>query len=168
MVPTLAALLGAMGWQMATVESCTGGGIAAALTAVPGSSSWFERGFVTYSNESKTELVGVPSALILEEGAVSIPVAEAMARGGVEFSRACAAVSVTGIAGPDGGSADKPVGTVCLGWALPRDGTRDDLYVESEVHVFDGDRTAVRAQSVDAAIGGLIRRLQQHPDCKGC
>ena len=105
-------LLKDQGSRLTTVESCTGGWIAQSVTAVAGSSAWFERGFITYSNEAKHELVGVPDLLITENGAVSGPVARAMARGGLDHSPADVAVAVTGVAGPDGGSAEKPVGTV--------------------------------------------------------
>lgn len=111
----------ARGWMLATAESCTGGLIAAACTELPGSSTWFERGFVTYSNAAKTELLGVPAPLIAAHGAVSEPVARAMAEGAVAHSAAQASIAVTGVAGPTGGSADKPVGTVWFGWCV--DGT---------------------------------------------
>ncbi|MBF9266417.1 CinA family protein, partial [Acidovorax cattleyae] len=112
----LAQALAERGWMMATAESCTGGMIAGACTDLAGSSQWFERGFVTYSNTAKTELLGVPAALIDTHGAVSEPVARAMAEGALRHSRAHAALSVTGVAGPGGGSVAKPVGTVWFGW----------------------------------------------------
>jgi len=136
-------------WRLATAESCTGGLIAAACTDLAGSSDWFERGFVTYSNEAKQELLGVPAALIATDGAVSQSVAEAMARGAVAHARAEVAVAVTGIAGPGGGSAAKPVGLVWMAWALPG-------RVWSEHRVFAGDRAAVRAQTVAHALGQLL------------
>jgi len=117
--------LNARGWMVSTVESCTGGLIAAALTDVAGSSAWFERGFVTYSNEAKTGAVRVPADLIVAHGAVSEAVAAAMARGALLASRARIAVSVTGVAGPSGGSVEKPVGTVCFGWAYWPDAEPD-------------------------------------------
>ena len=118
-VSALAELLLARGWRMATAESCTGGLIAAACTALSGSSAWFERGVVTYSNEAKTELLGVPAELIAQHGAVSEPVALAMAEGALRHARAEVAVAVTGIAGPTGGSPGKPVGTVFIALAGP-------------------------------------------------
>jgi len=125
-------------WMLTTAESCTGGMIAAACTDLAGSSAWFERGFVTYSNEAKSDMLGVPAELIATHGAVSEPVARAMASGALQHSRAQVALSVTGIAGPSGGSPDKPVGTVWFGWATPNG-------VWSDMQRFDGDRAAVRA-----------------------
>ena len=148
----LAALLQQRHWMMATAESCTGGMIAAACTDLAGSSHWFERGFVTYSNEAKTELLGVDAALIDQHGAVSEPIARAMAAGAVAHSRAQIAVAVTGVAGPAGGSADKPVGTVWFGFALP-------ALLISEVMHFAGDRAAVRSATVQHALMRLIALL---------
>jgi nicotinamide-nucleotide amidase len=145
----LADLLQNKRWMMATAESCTGGMIAAACTDLAGSSAWFERGWVTYSNAAKTELLGVDAALIDQHGAVSEPVVRAMALGAVAHSQAQVAVSVTGVAGPGGGSADKPVGTVWFGFALP------GLLI-SEVMLFDGDRAAVRRATVHHALTRLI------------
>ncbi|MGV0757730.1 CinA family protein [Tistrella mobilis] len=141
------------GLKIATVESCTGGWVAGTLTAVAGSSDVVDRGFVTYSNEAKTEMVGVPAALIEAEGAVSRPVAEAMATGGIARSRADLAVSITGIAGPGGATPTKPVGLVYLACAR-RGGT-----VTHRRHVFPGDRQAVRAQSVAVALDMLLDAL---------
>jgi nicotinamide-nucleotide amidase len=149
--PLVLAAFQARGWLLATVESCTGGLVAAALTSVAGSSDVVERGFVTYSNDAKSELVGVPAELIVAHGAVSQEVAVAMAAGGLLRSRAHVAVSVTGIAGPGGGSVEKPVGLVWFGCAT-RGGT-----VESVSHVFPGDRAAVRAASVGVAFDFLQR-----------
>ena len=140
--------------KLATVESCTGGWIGQSLTAVAGSSAWYERGFVTYSNASKVELVGVPSEVISRAGAVSEPVVRAMARGALSHCPADLVVAVTGIAGPDGGSVDKPVGTVWLGW-IARTGRE-----RAEQYLFTGDREAVRRQSVIEALSGLIRFLE--------
>jgi nicotinamide-nucleotide amidase len=137
------------GLLIATAESCTGGLVAAALTSIAGSSAWFERGFVTYSNEAKAELLGVDPSTIAAHGAVSEEVAAAMARGALARSRADLAVAVTGVAGPGGGSPGKPVGTVCLGWA------RRGGPVRTARLAFAGDRGAVRAQSVAAALDGL-------------
>jgi len=152
-VSALAELLLARGWRLATAESCTGGLIAASCTALSGSSAWFERGFVTYSNEAKTELLGVPAELIAQHGAVSEPVALAMAQGALQRARAEVAVAVTGIAGPTGGSADKPVGTVWVAWAL------QGAPAHATCHHFDGDRAQVRAATVRDALAGVRRRL---------
>ena len=148
----LADILQEKGWFMASAESCTGGLIAAACTELAGSSHWFERGFVTYSNAAKTELLCVDAALIERHGAVSEQVARAMAKGAVARSRAQVAVAVTGVAGPGGGSADKPVGTVWFGWATPG-GT------VTEMKCFDGDRAAVRQASVAHALARLLELL---------
>ena len=152
LVERLAAQLRAKGWMMATAESCTGGLIAGACTDLAGSSDWFERGFVSYSNAAKTELLGVDAALIAQHGAVSEPVARAMAQGAVAQARAQVAVAVTGVAGPGGGSVDKPVGLVWFGWAVPGG-------VHTEVQRFDGDRAAVRAATVRHALARLLTLL---------
>ena len=146
----------ARGWMMATAESCTGGMIAAACTDLAGSSQWFERGFVTYSNEAKTEMLSVDAALIADHGAVSEVVARAMAHGAVRHSRAQVAVAVTGIAGPTGGSATKPVGTVCFGFMV-------DGRLVSETRRFDGDRAQVRAQTVAHALQRLVDLVETTP-----
>ncbi len=138
--------LRACGLRLATAESCTGGLIAAALTHIPGSSDVVDRGFVTYSNEAKTEMLGVPAALIAANGAVSEPVAAAMAEGAVARSLADVAVSVTGVAGPGGGSAEKPVGLVWFGLA------RRGQAVHTERHIFPGDRAGVREATVARAL----------------
>lgn len=150
--PALADALRQRHWRLTTAESCTGGLIAAGCTDLAGSSDWFERGFVTYSNAAKTELLGVPSALIETHGAVSQPVAEAMVRGALAHAHAEVAVAVTGIAGPGGGSAAKPVGLVWMAWALPG-------RVWSECQVFVGDRAAVRAQTVFHTLAQLLAAL---------
>lgn len=142
--------LHARGQLLATAESCTGGGVAQAITDIAGSSAWFERGFVTYTNASKTAMLGVPAPLIAELGAVSEEVAAAMARGALAHSGAQVAVATTGIAGPGGAVPGKPVGTVCFGWATPG-------AVHTERCVFAGDRQAVRAQAVAHALQGLLR-----------
>ena len=139
----------AAGLMLATAESCTGGLIAGCLTAVPGSSSVFERGFVTYSNDSKIELLGVAAELIAEHGAVSEAVCRAMAEGALAHAHADLSVAVTGIAGPDGGAPDKPVGTVHI--AVARHG-RDTAHAG---HHFPGDRAQIRAASVEAALDML-------------
>lgn len=148
-VHALAARLRASGWRLATAESCTGGLVAAACTAVAGSSEWFDRGFVTYSNEAKQELLGVPGALIDAHGAVSEPVARAMAEGALARSEADLAVSVTGIAGPGGATPGKPVGTVWLGWCCRGAAS------QAERLQLPGDRAAVRAQTVGTALQRL-------------
>jgi nicotinamide-nucleotide amidase len=152
LIPPLADALARRQEMLATAESCTGGLISAACIGLAGSSNWFERGFVTYSNAAKMESLGVPARLIATHGAVSEPVARAMAEGAVAHSRAQVSIAVTGVAGPTGGSADKPVGTVCFGW-----------HVGGQTHVetrhFDGDRTAVRAQTAAHALRGLLERL---------
>jgi nicotinamide-nucleotide amidase len=139
---------------VATAESCTGGGVATAITRISGSAKWFDRGFVTYSNEAKTELLGVDAALIAKHGAVSEEVARAMASGAISHSRAQVSVAVTGVAGPTGGSAAKPVGTVWFAFALP------GLLV-SEVRRFDGDRAAVRSATVRHALQRLLELLEE-------
>lgn len=146
----LGELLGGEGSRLATAESCTGGWIAQCMTSIPGSSSWFDRGFVTYSNESKQELLGVPAEVIATHGAVSAETVVAMAGGALAHSRADCAVAVSGIAGPEGGSPDKPVGTVWLAWQL-----KGTVAVTRRCR-FDGDREAVRRQAVIAALEGLI------------
>ncbi len=147
---TLLAACRAKGIMLATAESCTGGLIAAVLTAIAGSSDVVDRGFVTYSNEAKNELIGVPMPLISANGAVSEEVARAMAEGALARSRATIAVSVTGVAGPGGGTAEKPVGLVCFGLA------KKGQPVISERHVLGGDRAGIRAATVARALA-MIR-----------
>ena len=149
LVERLAQMLQAKGWMLATAESCTGGMIAAACTDLPGSSNWFERGFVTYSNEAKVELLGVDPALIAAHGAVSEVVARAMAFGAIRQSHAQASVAVTGVAGPSGGSAAKPVGSVWFGFQV-------DGLLTSEARLFPGDRAAVRRATVRHALERMI------------
>ncbi|VWX58620.1 conserved hypothetical protein [Burkholderiales bacterium 8X] len=148
LVREVAARLQQKGWMLTTAESCTGGLIAAACTDLAGSSGWFERGFVTYSNQAKTELLGVDANAIEQHGAVSELVARAMAAGALARSSAQVAVAVTGVAGPGGGTADKPVGTVWFAWATSG-------VVQAERRRFDGDRAAVRAATVQHALGVL-------------
>ena len=154
------------GWMLASAESCTGGMIASRCTDLSGSSQWFERGFVTYSNEAKHEMLGVNTALIAEYGAVSEAVAQAMALGAMRHSRAQVTVAVTGVAGPTGGSADKPVGTVWFAWATPSDAGptpgAETAWVKTEVMHFSGDRAAVREATVQHALKTLLDLLQQH------
>lgn len=140
------------GWTIATAESCTGGSIARALTEIGGSSEWFERGFVTYSDHAKTDLLGVPPEVVAACGAVSEAVAARMAEGALKNSRAQFALSVTGIAGPGGATPDKPVGTVCFGWA-----SIGEAPVTTTMR-FGGDRTAVRDA---AALHGLREALDR-------
>ena len=139
-------------WTLATAESCTGGMIAAACTDLSGSSVWFERGFVTYSNAAKTQCLGVPAPLIAQHGAVSETVVRAMAQGAITHSQADVSIAVTGVAGPTGGSADKPVGTVWFGWSVRGQ-------VASELQRFAGDRSAVRTATVEHALRLLLRDL---------
>lgn len=139
------------GWRAVTAESCTGGLVAMAITEVPGSSAWFERGFVTYSNEAKMELLGVEAATLAAHGAVSEETVLEMARGALQHAHADIAVAISGVAGPDGGSAAKPVGTVCLAWAVGTIASSVTLH-------FPGDRQAVRLQAAQAALQGLLAR----------
>lgn len=139
--------------RLATAESCTGGWIAKQLTDVPGSSDWFDRGFVTYSNEAKQDMLGVPQPLIEQQGAVSEAVVSAMAAGAIERSRAQWSVAVSGIAGPGGGSDEKPVGLVWLAWGMP------DGIVHTECCHFDGERDEVRQSAVETALQGLKYRI---------
>jgi nicotinamide-nucleotide amidase len=142
------------GFMLVTAESCTGGSIAEAMTSVPGSSDWFERGFVTYTYISKREMVGVRGETLEKHGAVSEQVVREMAVGAIEHSHAQVALAVSGVAGPSGGSPDKPVGTVCFGWAI-KDGAE-----KVETHRFDGDREAVRRASVIHALTVMIELIQ--------
>jgi len=140
--------------QVSTAESCTGGGIAEAITRIPGSSSWFEAGYITYSNAQKQKQLRVPEPLFASVGAVSREVVEAMVRGAQVQSGARFAVAVSGVAGPDGGSTEKPVGTVWLAWG-------DGQQLFSGCRQFAGDRAEVRRQTVEAALAGLLRLLAQ-------
>ena len=151
----VAAALKDRGAVLATAESCTGGWVAQCVTSVAGSSEWFERGFVTYSNESKEELLGVRRGTLDAHGAVSEATAREMAAGTLARSRASVAVAVTGVAGPGGGTPAKPVGTVCFAWTLRGASER------SATRTFAGDREAVRRQSVVAALEGVIAMLEQ-------
>lgn len=157
---TLATLAGARlkarGLRLACAESCTGGWIAMAVTAIAGSSDWFDRGFVTYSNQAKEEMLGVAPATLEAHGAVSEATAREMVQGAIANSRAQVAVAVTGIAGPGGGSEAKPVGTVCIAWAGP-DGRK-----RCETRHFEGDREQVRRKTVIAALQGIIEQLEEN------
>lgn len=149
------AALQAHGLMLVTAESCTGGGVAQALTDIAGSSVWFERGFVTYSNLSKQQMLGVSQETLDRHGAVSEAVVREMAAGALRFSAAQLAVAVSGIAGPGGGSAEKPVGTVWLAWQL------QDSWVITRCLQFAGDRAAVRKQAVEVALEGVFQLLAQ-------
>ena len=140
-------------WMLATAESCTGGGIAEAITRIPGSSAWFDRGFVTYSYEAKVDLLGVKRESLVDFGAVSPETAHDMVDGAISNSRAQVAVAVTGIAGPEGGMPGKPVGTVWFAWKFPK------KPIISEVCHFSGDRAAVRQQTVAHALKQLLHNL---------
>lgn len=148
------ALLRTNGQRLTTAESCTGGWVAQCLTAIAGSSEWFERGFVTYSNEAKQEMLGVPADTLNTRGAVSEATALAMATGALKQSHADWALAITGIAGPSGGLPGKPVGTVCFSWAGP------DGQLSTETCHFTGNRGEIRAQSVAQALNGLLGRAQ--------
>ena len=153
----LSALVGqkllARGWRVATAESCTGGGIAAAITAIPNSSSWFEYGIVSYANSAKEKLLHVNSETLAREGAVSQATVEQMVKGVLDLSGANIAVAVSGIAGPTGGTAEKPVGTVWFAWGLASG------LINSAVYNFSGDRVSVQHQSVIYALNGLLKLL---------
>jgi len=156
-LPNLAKNLGhrllQQGLMLTTAESCTGGLIAQSMTSEPGSSQWFDRGFVTYSNQSKVDLLGVSPDTVSTFGAVSIETVREMAQGALTHSEAQVSIAVTGIAGPSGGTADKPVGFVCFGWALPGD------VCETEAVQFIGDRQAIREQAAVYGIERLIALL---------
>lgn len=145
--------LKARGWMLATAESCTGGWVGQLVTALPGSSQWYERGFITYANAAKIEMLGVPADILDAHGAVSEEAAGAMAAGALANSHAQAALAITGIAGPSGGTPQKPVGLVCYGWALS-DGTR-----MTSTCRLDGDREEIRSRAVAAALRGLTELL---------
>ena len=149
----LASLLLDKGWMLAAAESCTGGWLAKVCTDMAGCSGWFERGFVTYTNEAKQEMLGVTAETLQAHGAVSEATVAEMATGALANSRAQISVAISGIAGPGGGTAEKPVGTVCFGWAVT------DGETTTERCQFDGDRETVRAQAVIHALKGLLDRL---------
>lgn len=151
----LADALRRRGWKLAVAESCTGGGLGYLLTSLPGSSDWFERGFVTYSNTAKREMLGVTAATLSQHGAVSEATARAMAKGALARSPGDIAVAITGIAGPGGGSLQKPVGTVCLAYAV-----HDD--VQAMTRRFGGERQQVRAGAMEAAIQLLLQHLNSN------
>ena len=157
-IKTLAEILKSKDWKIAAAESCTGGMVSAALTQLAGSSDWFERGYITYSNLAKSECLGVPESLIEAFGAVSEPVAKAMAEGAQRNAAVNAAISITGIAGPSGGTAEKPVGTVCFAWAIQND-AGDNRVLSKTLH-FTGDRQAVRQQACDYVLEELAKLLE--------
>lgn len=136
--------------KLATAESCTGGGLSYWLTTSPGSSDWFERGFVTYSNAAKIDLLGVSAATLAQSGAVSAETASAMAEGALQNSQAEVSIAITGIAGPSGGTAEKPIGTVWIAWA------QQDRPTQTECYVFTGDRQAIRTRAIEQALTGLL------------
>ncbi|MEX3954473.1 CinA family protein [Trinickia sp. EG282A] len=140
--------------MLVTAESCTGGMVATAITDISGSSGWFERGFVTYSNQAKTEMIGVPAELIDKHGAVSEPVAHAMAEGALRNSRAQVSLAITGVAGPGGGTETKPVGMVSFAWS-------NRLHTSVETLVFKGDRKQIRTQAAAHALRGLLSFLDE-------
>ena len=154
LIKEIAAILKKKNWQLVTAESCTGGLIASYLTELPGSSIWFERGFVTYSNLSKEELLAVPKHLIEEYGAVSEPVALAMSTGALQHSVGQVAVAVTGIAGPAGGRIDKPVGTVCFGWAALG---KKPYTLRKQ---FSGNRQEIRLAACQEALLGVLSLIK--------
>jgi len=154
----LAQLLLTKGWKLSLAESCTGGLVCATLTELSGSSEWFERGYITYSNQAKIECLGVPADLIESYGAVSEAVAKAMAQGAQRNAGANVGVSITGIAGPAGGTAEKPVGTVCFGWTIPN--AEGESVNTCETKLFNGDRQAIRQQATENALAGLLRLLK--------
>jgi nicotinamide-nucleotide amidase len=147
---------------LATAESCTGGGIGYAVTIVAGSSGWYDRGFVTYSNEAKMQMLGVSPAHLRDFGAVSEPVARSMALGAMSHG-AHVSLAVTGVTGPAGGTEDKPVGTVCFAWAIRRDPAKAPWVKTQTLHI-DGDRAAVRTQSIVVALRTLVGLLQRRED----
>ena len=150
----LGAILLSRNLKCAVAESCTGGSLAAAITDIPGSSQWFDRGFVTYSNESKQQMLGVSADLIASDGAVSEAVVRAMAEGAIKTSSASISVAISGVAGPDGGSLEKPVGSVWIAWA-------DALHAtQAQYYWFAGDRQAVGQQAITVALKNLIQLFQ--------
>lgn len=155
LINEIAHLLKKNNWQLVTAESCTGGLIASYLTEIPGSSLWFERGFVTYSNLAKQQMLGVSEKLISDYGAVSEEVASAMATGALLYSKGHFALSVTGIAGPDGGSIEKPVGTVCFGWAA------HGIAPQTIKKQFTGNRQDVRLASCQLALEGVLSYIKE-------
>ena len=158
----LGSALRAQHLMLATAESCTAGGVGYAITLVPGASGWYDRGFIAYSNEAKMQMLGVSAAYLRDFGAVSEPVARAMALGALSHG-AQVSLAVTGMAGPDGGSDDKPVGTVCFAWAIRRD-VSNAPWVKTQTQHLTGDRHAVRTRSIIVALETLVGLLEQRED----
>jgi len=152
----LGQMLKARHWRVATAESCSGGGVAAAITSVPGSSDWFEYGLVSYANSAKQKLLGVKAETLLRQGSVSAQTVAEMAQGCISLSGANLAVAISGVAGPSGGSLDKPVGTVWFAWLIV--GQSPNL----ECHFFNGTRQEIQSQAVKCALEGLIRQLEKN------
>jgi nicotinamide-nucleotide amidase len=148
------------GWKIALAESCTGGLVCATLTDLDGSSNWLERGYITYSNAAKSECLNVPAETIESFGAVSEQVAKAMAEGALRNANVNAAISITGIAGPTGGSPEKPVGTVCFGWAIQESPEDDLVNTVTLTKRFDGDRQLVREQARDFVLSQFLELLK--------
>ncbi|MGC1182651.1 CinA family protein [Legionella sp.] len=157
-IKEIAVILKEKNWQLVTAESCTGGLVASMLTEISGSSVWFERGFVTYSNLAKEEMLAVSKQILNEYGAVSEPVAAAMAAGALHFSAGQIALSITGIAGPEGGTSKKPVGTVCFGWAIQ--GLKP---IKTVTKQFSGNRQEIRLASCQEALSGVLSILKNIP-----
>lgn len=151
----LGSLLAQHGMMLTTAESCTGGGVAQAITDIAGSSRWFERGFVTYTNTAKIEMLGVSPDTLMQHGAVSEATVREMVAGALAHSHAQIALAVSGIAGPSGGTPDKPVGTVWFAWGIA------DEAIVAQRYQFQGERAAIREQSIHIALNGVIARLQQ-------
>ena len=151
------AALQSRGLMLASAESCTGGWVGAAVTAIAGSSQWYDRGFITYTNASKQEMLGVSATTLAENGAVSEPTVREMAAGALKHSYAHVALAISGIAGPGGAVPGKPVGTVCIAWALRSGASR------AQTFHFDGDRSAVRQQAVNAALRGVLEMIEEDP-----
>lgn len=150
LVPQVADRLKSLGLILATAESCTGGGLSYWLTSLPGSSDWFDRGFVTYSNAAKIDMLGVSPITLDTHGAVSLETAKEMAEGVLQHSKASVSISITGIAGPDGGTTEKPVGTVWIAWG------KKGAATTVKHHLFTGDRQAIRLEAMVTALSGLL------------
>ena len=160
LVRAVARILMNRGWKIALAESCTGGLVCGALTDLAGSSDWFERGYITYSNAAKSECLDVPAELIESFGAVSEQVAKSMAEGALRNANVNAAIAITGIAGPAGGSPEKPVGTVCFGWAIKETAADNMINTATLTRQFNGDRQAVREQARDFSLSQFLELLK--------
>lgn len=156
MAASLGEALSARGWMLATAESCTGGWVGQVLTSVPGASHWYDRGFITYTNDAKQEMLGVRPETLATHGAVSLETAREMAEGALQRSRAGMTLAITGIAGPGGDTPGKPVGTVCFAWAAAGRATT------TARHQFDGDRRQIRRQAVLQALAGAVALLNSN------